>query len=144
MRKQNRSRKGSVKYAPAFISLYPLPNFSIILPILMRILYQFILSLHQFSSFLPWCNSISSLLFLYYLNMFNTYPNIPLIIPTVVRYNTMFPLFFFIILYIFYIIIIPYRSLNFTYHYLPSPHFCHCFSHHFPIYYNFPESSSEG
>jgi hypothetical protein len=51
--KQNRSRKGSVKNAPAFISLYPLPNFSIILPILMRILYQFILSLHQFSSFLP-------------------------------------------------------------------------------------------
>ena len=68
----------------------------------MRILYQFILSLHQFSNFLPWCNSISSLLFLYYLDMFNMYPNIPLIIPTVIRYNIMFPLFFHYFIYILY------------------------------------------
>jgi hypothetical protein len=46
--KQNRSRRGGARNAPAFVSLHPLPNFSIVLPMLTRVLYQFILPSHQF------------------------------------------------------------------------------------------------
>ena len=46
--KQNRSRRGGARNAPAFVSLHPLPNVSIVLPMLTRVLYQFILPFHQF------------------------------------------------------------------------------------------------
>ena len=46
--KQNRSRRGGARNARAFVSLHPSPNFSIVLPILTRVLYQFIIPFHQF------------------------------------------------------------------------------------------------
>ena len=56
--------------------------------------FQFII----FSSVLPWCYSISPSLPLCYLSVSNAYPNAPLTIPTVVRYNrfcSFLPWFYF-------------------------------------------------
>ena len=112
------------------------------------VLYAINLSFHfiNFSSVLPWCYSISPSLPLCYPSVSNAYPNAPSTIPTVAPYKrfcSFLQCFFSVLLLhsghtsklqffhcfsivsrVLYAIMVPHRSLNFTWHHFTlSPFF---------------------